>query len=246
MRTALLTDLHANREALSACLTHAQECGVARFVFLGDYIGYGAEPGWVIDTVMAMVERGAVAILGNHDAGLFDDNPDLNDSARTVLDWTRDQLSPRQVDFLRALPLTVEEGDRLFVHATASNPAGWDYVVDTETARRSLGATRQRETFCGHAHAPALFHLSVTGKIGAFAPVTGTELPLNPQRRWLAVIGSVGQPRDGLPAAAYAILDEERDALTFMRVPYDVERAAAKVRAAGLPEVLALRLLRGR
>jgi diadenosine tetraphosphatase ApaH/serine/threonine PP2A family protein phosphatase len=119
-------------------------------------------------------------------------------------------------------------------------------VVDSETALRSFGATRQRETFCGHAHAPALFHLSVTGKVGAFAPVTGTELPLNPQRRWLAVIGSVGQPRDGLPAAAYAILDEERDTLTFMRVPYDVESAAAKVRAAGLPEVLALRLLRGR
>src|SRR3954454_10078813 len=129
MRTALLTDIHANREALAACLTHAQDCGVGRFVFLGDYIGYGAEPGWVVDSVMAMVERGAVAILGNHDAGLFTEDPDLNESARVALDWTRKQLSARQLDFLRARPLTVEEGDRLFVHATASNPAGWDYVV---------------------------------------------------------------------------------------------------------------------
>src|SRR5262247_2451042 len=143
-----------------------------------------------------------------------------------TLDWTRDRLGAGQENFLRGLPLTAEAGDRLFVHASAWEPARWDYVTGPAAALRSFEATQHQKTFCGHLHVPEVYHLGRTAKIASFIPAYGTGIPLIPQRRWLAVVGSVGQPRDGVPAASYAVLD--------------------KVRAAGLPEVLALRLLQGR
>jgi diadenosine tetraphosphatase ApaH/serine/threonine PP2A family protein phosphatase len=246
MIIALLADIHANREALAACLAHADSSGAQRYVFLGDYVGYGADPGWALDKVMAYVEAGATAVLGNHDAAVLGSAADLNETARDAIAWTRAQITDRQREFLRALPLTAEDADRLFVHASAHAPAEWDYVTGMLAASRSFAATKCRMTFCGHLHVPELYHLSATGKIGSFTPIVGTGIPLTPQRRWLAVIGSVGQSRDGVAAASYALLDDERGTLTCLRVPYDVENAAAKVRAAGLPPVLALRLLNGR
>ena len=170
----------------------------------------------------------------------------FNDTARAAIAWTRTQLTPQQCDFLRALPLSAKQADSLFVHASAWAPEAWDYVTDARAASRSFDATQQRTTFCGHVHVPEIYHLSGTGKIASFTPIAGTAIPLTPQRRWLAILGAVGQPRDGIPAASYAILDEERTTLTYMRVPYDAAGAAAKVRAAGLPAVLSLRLLAGR
>ena len=246
MRTALLADIHANQEALSACLAHAQASGAERFVFLGDYVGYGADPGWAVDTVMAQVNAGALAVLGNHDAAVLDGAVDLNEVARAAIAWTRDRLTEPQRNFLRTLPLTAQDDDRLYVHASAWSPASWDYVTDQTAARRSFSATPSRVTICGHVHVPQLYHLSATGKLGEFSPQPGTAIPLVPQRRWLAVNGSVGQPRDGVAAAAYTLLDDGRDTLTYVRVPYDVTSAAAKVEAAGLPAVLGHRLIHGR
>src|SRR5580704_6624556 len=100
MRIALLSDIHGNREALAACLEHARRADVGRFVFLGDYVGYGADPGWVMDTLMAEVERGAVAVLGNHDAAVLTDTSGMNDQAAEALDWTRTKLVPAQLKFL--------------------------------------------------------------------------------------------------------------------------------------------------
>jgi diadenosine tetraphosphatase ApaH/serine/threonine PP2A family protein phosphatase len=246
MRIALLSDIHANREALAACLAHAQACGVDRYVFLGDNVGYGADPGWAVDTIAAYVEAGATAVLGNHDAAVVGSDADLNDTARAAIAWTRTQLTAAQCDFLRALPLTASEADRLFVHASAWAPEAWDYVIDARAAARSFGATAQRITFCGHVHVPEIYHLAGGGTIACFTPTAETAIPLTPQRRWLAVLGAVGQPRDGIPAAFYAIFDDYLAALTCIRVPYDAASAAAKVRAAGLPAVLGLRLLAGR
>src|SRR5271168_1815941 len=115
MMIALLADIHGNREALSACLADAERRNAARYIFLGDLVGYGADPGWVVDLVMEFSARGAVALLGNHDAA--------------------------QAGFLKALPLVAQDGDRLFVHASADQPAQFHYVLDTRAARRSLDAT---------------------------------------------------------------------------------------------------------
>ena len=134
---------------------------------------------------------------------------------------------------------------RLYVHADASNPLSFHYVHDELSALRSLRATQCVQTFCGHVHVPALFHLRAGDRPGHLMPVANVEIPLLPRRQWLAVIGSVGQPRDHDPAACYALLDDARDTLTYIRVPYDAATAARKVEAAGLPHILASRLLRG-
>ena len=245
MRLALMSDIHGNREALEACLDHAAQNGVERYVYLGDYAGYGADPGWVIDTVQAHVGRGALAVLGNHDAAVLTDSQDMNETAAAAMAWTRAQLDDRQRAFLAGLPLTIEEKDRLYVHASGFEPDEWHYVTELYAAAKSLMATRAHATFCGHTHVPALFHMSMTGKFASFDPVDRVDIPLTRQRRWLAVIGSVGQPRDRDPAACYAVLDEERDTLTYVRVPYDIESAARKIRAAGLPLSLSARLFEG-
>lgn len=241
-----MSDIHANREAFAACLAHAQGLAPDRYVFLGDYVGYGGDPAWVVETLMAMVARGAVALRGNHDAALGDGTAQMNENAAAAIDWTRDQLSSAACAFLAQLPMSVEEDGRLYVHGDGSAPARWRYVEDAADAWRSLGATQAAVTFVGHVHVPAIYGVTATNKITRFRPVAGIGVPLLRQRRWLAVLGSVGQPRDRDTAASYAMLDVERAEIAYQRVPYDVAAAAARIRAAGLPDALAARLLAGR
>jgi diadenosine tetraphosphatase ApaH/serine/threonine PP2A family protein phosphatase len=243
---AILTDIHGNREALEACLAHAGHHPIDRYVFLGDLVGYGADPGFVVDTVKGFAARGAVVLLGNHDSGAIGNPESMNDMASLAIEWTRQQLTGAQRDFLEGLPLTAEDGNRLYVHASAASPGSWDYVLDERSAERSLMATEAAITFCGHTHLPALFHLTASGKIAGFDPDAGVALPLTAQRRWVAVIGAVGQPRDRNPAACYALYDDGPRTLTYVRVPYDVDTAARKIRDAGLPSFLAARLAWGR
>ena len=144
-----------------------------------------------------------------------------------------------------ASPVAVEQGDVLFVHANAWAPLSWDYIQGRADAVRSLHATPRRYTFCGHMHEPQLYHLSGTGKAGEFTPTPGVSIPVPPHRQWLAVPGSAGQPRDGNPAACYAMFDTASATLAFHRVPYDLDAAGAKIIAAGLPLRLAQRLAYG-
>ena len=245
MWIGLFSDIHANREALEASLEHAHSAGITRFIFLGDYVGYGADPAFAVDTVMREVEAGAVALLGNHDAAISTGTGGMNHIAAEAIDWTRPRLDRTQFEFLTRLPLTFEDGNRLFVHASANAPGRWEYVMSVESASRSFYATRAQATFCGHVHVPQLYELSPTGKLAGSEPVQAVEIPLLVQRRWLAVIGSVGQPRDYNPAACYGALDTERNVLIYVRVVYDSETAARKIRAAGLPEFLSQRLIAG-
>jgi len=242
---ALFADIHANRQAFSACLAQARDYGAERIVLLGDYVGYGADPEWTVASVMDLVADGALAVLGNHDSAIGNPREQLNVEARMVIEWTRGELGAAQRQFLAGLPLTLAESDRLYVHAEASHPGSWTYVTGTLEAAASLIATTAHVTFCGHIHRPALYTMSVAGKMTAFAPTTGAAIPLAAGRRWLAVLGSVGQPRDGNPAAAFAMLDTERNELTYCRAPYDVDAAAARILDKGLPVWLADRLLVG-
>jgi diadenosine tetraphosphatase ApaH/serine/threonine PP2A family protein phosphatase len=246
MRLALMADIHANREAFEACLVDAELQRAERLVLLGDYVNYGADPGWVVGTIMDRVAKGvAVAIQGNHDAAVNGKAAAMDGDAESAMGWTRNQLDAAQRAFLAALPLTIEEGDCLFVHAEAAAPARWTYVTDAADATRSLKATRRRVTFCGHVHRPMVYNLSDTLRPGTFRPVAGIAIPLLPQRRWLAVMGSVGQPRDGNPAGCWALVDTARAELTYRRVPYEVDEASKKIRRAALPEMYAERLAWG-
>ena len=246
MLLAVFADIHANRQAFSACLEAARARGAERMILLGDYVGYGADPEWVVDEVAGLVEGGAIAVRGNHDTAVGTSAESMNAQAQAAIEWTRGRLGAAQRRFLSELPLTAEEGDRLYVHSEASSPGKWRYVQETADAVRSMMAVTAQITFCGHIHRPALYSMSSAAKMTSFVPTSGVSVQLLPGRRWLAVIGSVGQPRDGNPAAAFAMFDTDTREITYCRVPYDVEEAASRIRANGLPTWLADRLLVGK
>ncbi len=247
MKVALLADLHANLEALSACLAHAEEQKTDRWAFIGDIVGYGADPQAVTDIVMAYAETGATVVLGNHDAaatGLGSEH--MNEQAEAAIRWTRDKLGSAHKEFLSTLPLTVREEGILFVHASAAAPDRWIYISDPLRAAHSISAASATYVLSGHVHVPVLYFQGTDARPQPFRPVPGVPIPVPRHRRWLAIIGSCGQPRDGNPAACYALLDTARTELTFFRVPYNHLVTARKIRAAGLPEKLALRIEQGR
>lgn len=246
MRTALLSDIHANREAFEACLRDAERHGAERFIILGDLVGYGADPAWVVAKARELAAGGAVILKGNHDEAAVTGASGMTSDAAAAAAWTRELLDEADKAFLRALPLEAEEEDRLYVHADPADPARWHYLTDAEDARRGLAAVGARVVVCGHVHVPALYGLTAAAKLVTFRPVPDVPVPLTRPRRWLAVLGAVGQPRDGDPAAAWTLLDEAASTITLHRVPYDAAAAAEKIRQAGLPGALAARLTRGR
>jgi diadenosine tetraphosphatase ApaH/serine/threonine PP2A family protein phosphatase len=246
MLIALLADVHANRQAFSACLDHAARRGVDRHVLLGDFVGYGADPEWCVAKAMELVQAGALAVLGNHDAAVNNPSLRMHDDAMSVIEWTRGKLGVEERRFLGNLPYTQSEAGRLYVHADASAPDRWVYVLTVEEASRSLRATQAEIVFCGHTHKPAAFSITAFAKMTAFSPVTDVAIPLHGLRRWQIVLGSAGQPRDGISAASYAIFDTDKTEITFQRVPYDIQGAAEAIRKARLPEFFAERLFIGR
>ena len=246
MLLAIFADIHANRQAFAACLAAARARGAERMIVLGDYVGYGADPEWTLDMVMGLVDGGAIAVLGNHDEAVSTPTITFNAEAQAAIEWTRGRLGLEQRRFLGALPLASQEDNRLYVHSEASRPASWRYVQNTSDAARSIMATPVNVTFCGHVHSPALYSMSAAAKMTRFVPASDVPVQLLPGRRWLVVLGSVGQPRDGNPAASFAMLDTESRQITWCRVPYDVETAASRIRENGLPHWLADRLLTGR
>lgn len=245
MRLAILTDIHANREAFEAVLADLAGRGAERIVFLGDLVGYGPDPGWCVDKVADLVAKGAVAVRGNHDRAVGVTDGALNAHARRVIDWTVNRLTAPQKLFLEDLPLSVREGDVLFVHASANDPQDWIYVTSEQRAMGSFQTCDARVILVGHVHRPQLYSCDLTGRVMGHPVVQGQLVPLIRSRRWLAVVGSVGQPRDGAALAGYALLDTGKNELTFRRVAYDAATTARKVRSAGLPEALASRLIKG-
>jgi diadenosine tetraphosphatase ApaH/serine/threonine PP2A family protein phosphatase len=240
--TALLSDIHGNLEALNACLGHALDRGAERFVFLGDFVGYGADACGVVDTVAGYAAEGAVVIKGNHDEAVEQRGGYFNEASRASLEWARETLGDGQKAFLAALPLIARDGEVCYVHASAAAPHRWDYIDSPAAATRCADASRTSYTFCGHVHDQVLYFGSAQGKMTEFRPFPGTAIPVHNHRRWVAIVGSVGQPRDRNPAAAYSLFDLARQELTFFRVPYDAAGAADKIRRCGLPGSLAYRV----
>ncbi|WP_342740313.1 metallophosphoesterase family protein [Bradyrhizobium sp. B117] len=246
MLLAVFSDIHGNRQAFEACLKAARAKGAERFVLLGDFVGYGADPEWVVETAMALVAEGAIAVRGNHDEAVNTTTETMNAEAQIAIEWTRGRLDVAQRRFLAELPMVVDEKERLYVHSEASSPQRWHYVRSTADAAKSLIATPAHVTFCGHIHRPALYSMSVTAKMTSLVPKTDVSVPLLRGRQWLAVLGSVGQPRDGDPSAAFVLFDTISREITYCRAPYDIEAAASRIRDNGLPHWLADRLSQGR
>ena len=250
MKLALLSDIHANVQALQACLIHAEQQGADRFALLGDLVGYGGDPAPVMDRVMQLVRAGAVVLKGNHDAMALQPPQQSDALGAATATWTHGQMTPAHRQFLAALPLTARLQSCFLVHASANAPEEWRYVDDERSAGASLEAASTdpavRYVFGGHVHHQTLYYKGSRGGLMGFSPTAGVPIPVPAHRQWIATVGSVGQPRDGLPSAMYAMFDLTQTRLTFHRVPYDHMAAAAAVRRAGLPEYFAKRLEEGR
>ncbi len=246
-RIALFADVHSNLEALEACLARARDLGVTRMVFLGDLVGYNADPSAVVDRIAALVADGkAQALLGNHDQAVFTDHSRMmNPVAWSAIKWTRAQLSDVQIDFLKQLPMMINEDDACYVHASAYQPESWRYVNEDISAWQCAEQSGTTYTFVGHVHDPLLFYQTEIGKLRRFAPHPGQAVPIPRHRTWVGVVGSLGQPRDGIPEACFAVFEPHAQTINFQRVPYDFHTAAEKILRAGLPESLADRLITG-
>ena len=246
MRYLILSDIHANIDAFETVLEHAAGRW-DRVLVLGDLVGYGAEPNAVVDRVREL--NPDVVIRGNHDKAAcgIDDGSQFNHVARMAAMWTARQMTPDNMEYLRALPMGPVQIDALteICHGT---PFDEDhYVFDGSDAGLALRAAQRPLCLFGHTHLPAIFKL-VEDIFDGDAPDSDRETIVRLQRgaRYLINVGSIGQPRDGDPRAGYGVLDDEARELRMFRVPYAVEAAQQKIMAAGLPVTLANRLALGR
>ena len=241
MRTAVISDLHSNLEALDAVLSRVDELRCERLYVLGDIVGYGADPNGVIERLAA---RGAVSICGNHDlavTGAFD-VAWFNEAAAAAVEWTAANLDADAQAYLDALSPMDDRGEALLVHGSVRDPVA-EYLVSVEAARQSFALGDFRLGFFGHTHLPTIFTCAPDGSVrGGILPVD-EAVPLEPGVRYLLNPGSVGQPRDQDPRAAFLVW--ENGAAVSHRVSYDVASAQRKIRDAGLPGWLADRLAVG-
>ena len=247
MNYAIISDLHANLEALQAVLDDAAS-RVDAVICLGDIVGYNANPHECLRLVRAAC---AVVIAGNHDQAAcgvrcYDD---FNDWARQAMDWTRRQLSAAEMAFLKALPDTAPFGNGWL--AAHGSPRDTDeYLFDALGFESTFDVLRRlrpqtRGCFVGHTHLPMIWECSAEGRVAQVGAESRT-VTLDPACRYIVNPGSVGQPRSGDPLAAYAILNEAAATVEFRRVPYDITAAQEKIYDAMLPPLLAERLAIGR
>jgi len=245
VRYAILSDVHANLEALTAVLADADAEGASAILGLGDLVGYGADPGPCVDLLAA---RGATLVAGNHEwgaAGLIDVDW-FNPAARAAILWTRDRIAPDAGQYLGALPLARTMEDAHLVHASPRHPEEWDYLTSAEDGFAVFGDFDTRLCFIGHSHRPGVWSMGSGGPDHATAfRAWPLRIRLEDGRRYIVNVGSVGQPRDRDARAAYALWDVDRREVEIRRVAYDHRAAAAKILAAGLPRLLADRLARG-
>lgn len=247
MRYLILSDIHANIDALESVLAAAPAATWDRVIVLGDLVGYGAEPNAVIDRIRAL--EPLAVIRGNHDKAAcgLEDGSSFNNIARLAARWTFEALSTENREYLRELPagpMPIDAGTEICHGA----PFDEDYYIfDPEDARRGLDAATRALCLFGHTHLPVVFRRDPSIFDGFLPDAVGdTSLLLAPGVHYLINVGSVGQPRDGDPRAAFGIYDSEGSSLLLRRVMYPVADAQRRILNAGLPSSLANRLAVGR
>lgn len=244
MKIAIISDIHSNLEALTACCRVAGEAGAEKFVCLGDCVGYGPDPLAVLDMLQGLPNF--VCVLGNHDEYMFN-SIDVTSSApvQTVAEWTIAQLDKTHIGFLQSLAYMEVQNGVTYVHASAYKPNMWGYVTTTEQARKCMNAAKTNLVFYGHVHIPMIFHEKPDNSIELIRPPAGRKIALYPNRRYAINAGSVGQPRDDNNEACFVIYDEESHSVTFHRVAYEYKKTIEKIRKNGLHEDFAVRLESG-
>jgi diadenosine tetraphosphatase ApaH/serine/threonine PP2A family protein phosphatase len=241
MKWAILSDVHGNLESLQAVIEDLRQQRPERIAFLGDAVGYGANPNECLLLIRELTEW---MVAGNHDYGAvgLTDVSYFNPAAKAAILWTQKKLSQGGSAFLRGLPLLRQVVGITFVHATPNAPGEWNYIFTLPEAEEAFRAMAGELAFIGHSHSPLILAKKRDGKV---TPFEKEEVTLEKGIRYIINVGSVGQPRDGNPNAAYGLYDEAERRFILKRVPYDIQTAQKKIISAGLPRSLAHRLSEG-
>jgi predicted phosphodiesterase len=239
VKIGILSDIHGNLEALEAVLAELDHENVERVLCLGDVVGYGPDPNACLDRVMETMD---VVLAGNHDHGTVGLTPihAFNDNARQAVEWTRTVIREDLAEVLSGLQLVHEEGLLLALHATPAEPAKWHYLMSETEIETNLAAMTLPLCFVGHSHLPLAF---VQGSEGGITVRSAESIRFESGCKYLINVGSVGQPRDGDPRAAFGVLEDSGFRLN--RVEYDIPSVQNKMRSFGLPVRLIDRLSQG-
>ena len=233
MRIAIISDIHGNLEALETTLSAIRNRGADAIVCLGDIVGYGASPNAVIELVRSATKH---VLLGNHDEAAIhiEKTEYFNPYARIAAEWTHDELTGENKEFIKTLPYRLEQEGILFVHSSPFQPEEWHYIITPTDADHNFGYFSEAVCFIGHSHIPDVF----CDDTRSMEVVRG--------KKFLVNVGSVGQPRDSDPRLSFGLFDTVSWTYQNIRMEYDIDTAAAKIRKAGLPKPLADRLFIGR
>lgn len=240
MRYGIFSDVHSNLEALNAVLGVYQQERIERYLCIGDIVGYAAD---AHDCLRLVRDLNPKIIAGNHDwgaAGKFDLEY-FNPNAKEALVWTGKILNQEEKDFLRSLPLTYQEENFVLVHGTLDNPQAFYYLNNHEAAFAVFAVLKKQICFIGHTHRPGVF---VESDDNLFYKALGI-LELEGRKRYIVNVGSVGQPRDRDPRAAYVIYDTDKETIELKRIAYNISAVQDKILNAGLPDFFASRLAEG-
>ena len=232
MRIGIFSDVHGNLPALEATLKAIDSAGVEELYCLGDTVGYGPYPNECVDLVRARCD---IVLKGNHDSGLVGETPveDFNQYGLAAIQWSQKIVDEERQAYLKGLPLMEVKHNLTVAHSSPLQPGEWLYVLTLRSAKENFTAFSTELCFIGHTHVPVV--------IGENLTVDSIRKP----GRAIINVGSVGQPRDGNPDAAYGIFDTESGEYALHRVPYDVQATATAIKKAGLPDYLAKRLFQG-
>lgn len=238
MRYAIISDIHANLEALESVLSEIEKHYVDSVLCLGDVVGYGPNPNECVEVIR---DRAEVILAGNHDYAPLGklDLTYFNPWARAAVEWTAEQLSESSRDFLLSLPLRLDLEGFTIVHATPLEPEQWNYIITIGDAVENFPEFKGRVCFVGHSHVPMIVSVN---QHEDYRVVRENPLQIDSHRRYIINVGSVGQPRDLIPRASYSIYDTEILNYQLFRVDYDLAETQSKIIASGLPPFLAERL----
>ena len=242
MRYGIFSDVHSNLEALEAVVSAYKHESIDKYFCVGDVVGYGANPNECADKVKAL---SMITAAGNHDwasVNLFSTDY-FNPAAKEAVFWTRKNLAEKGRNFLESLKLIHKNEDLTLVHGTLDNPQDFNYMVDGYSAQETFRLMETRICFVGHTHVAGVF---MRDKYAGLHYEKEVKVEIKPGNRYIVNVGSVGQPRDGMPKAAYCVYDTEKKSIQVKRADYDLKLARKKIMAKGLPQFLADRLLMGR
>lgn len=242
MRYGIFSDIHSNIEALDEVISAYQNESIDKYFCIGDVVGYAANPKECIERVKKLAE---ITVAGNHDwatVNLFSIDF-FNDYAKEAIHWTKLIISDAEINFLESLNLTYKSEGFILVHGTLGHPEEFNYMTDGYIAEETFNLMQEDICFVGHTHKPGVFMKDSHGRIHYRQD---DSYEINPGNKYIVNVGSVGQPRDGNPKAAYCIYDTDKKEVQIKRVGYDSVAAGKKIMDAGLPKFLGERLMMGR